>query len=148
MNSLELEKYVCGIFNQKDLFDTLKKLALFDLSSDTPWLGTPVTFIYIYKSIGVVIYFVHFTYSLSKLNLAQLRRQAGVWWPMCAIAKSTIVFLFLLYIFSFLYIFFVLIGLICWIFFSFGSVLFSYGLYHKLNFIYSENVLFCLRFMR
>ena len=80
MNSPELEKYVCGIFHQKDLFDTLKKLALFDLSSDTPWLGTPVTFIYIYKSIGVVIYtdhFVHFIYSLSKLNSAQLRRQAS-----------------------------------------------------------------------
>ena len=39
--------------------------------------------------------------------------------------------------FSFLYI----------LFFNLGRVLFLCGLYRKLNFIYSENVLFCLRFI-
>ena len=33
------------------------------------------------------------------------------------------------------------------IFFILRRVLFLCGLYHKLNFIYSENVLFCLRFI-
>ena len=56
---------------------------------------------------------------------------------MGAIAKSTIVFLFLLYISVFCTNFF----------FNLGRVLFLCGLYHKLNFIYSENVLFCLRFI-
>ena len=66
---------------------------------------------------------------------------------MGVIAKSTIVFLFLLYISVFLYIFFVLIDLFADFFFILGRVLFLCGLYHKLNFIYSENVLFCLRFI-
>ena len=54
--------------------------------------------------------------------------------------------IFIVY-FSFLYIFFVLIDLICGFFFILGRVLFLCGLYRKLNFIYSENVLFCLRFI-
>ena len=54
--------------------------------------------------------------------------------------------IFIVY-FSFLYIFFVLIYLICCFFFLIlGRVLFLCGLYRKLNFIFSENVLFCLGF--
>ena len=52
---------------------------------------------------------------------------------------------FFIVYFSFLYIFFVLIDLICWFFL--GRVLFLCGMYRKLNFIYSENVLFCRRFI-
>ena len=60
-----------------------------------------------------------------------------VWWPTGAITKSTIVFLFLLYI-----------SVFCTYFcFILGRVLVLCGLYHKLNFIYSENVLFLLRFI-
>ena len=55
-------------------------------------------------------------------------------------AKSTTVFIFLLYSSIFLYIFFVLIDLICWFFFILGRDLFLCGLYRKLNFSYSENV--------
>ena len=67
---------------------------------------------------------------------------------MGAIAKSRTVFIFLLYISVFLYIFFVLIDLICRFFiffFTLVRVLLLCGLHHKSNFIYSENVLFSLR---
>ena len=85
---------------------------------------------------------------INPLKVGWSSSEEWVWWPMGAIAKSTIVFLFLLYI-SVLYIFSVLIDLICWFFyFILERFLFLSGLYRKLNFIYSENVLSCrLRFI-
>ena len=66
-----------------------------------------------------------------------------MWWPMGAIAKSTIVFLFHCIFQFFIHIFSSNLSyLLFFLNFFLGSVFFLCEMYRKLNFIYSENVFF------
>ena len=62
-----------------------------------------------------LLLYIELTFSslIGQKHTLNFSKSAPVWWPMGAIAKSTIVFLFSLYISVFLYVFFVLIDLIC-----------------------------------